>query len=156
MKMDYTRPPLAYLLRAAQEEPDQLSEAARLRAELAGQFLGYERVARVIAEPHLAAAATAELVALAIESPWEIEERLSPEWLCEQIVAVEMCGPPCVYVTRLQGPALGRLLAGPPSPAGKASFPEIVDWGGIVSLHRDDQGELIARARTMVLDYDWC
>lgn len=160
--IDYTQPALGYLLRipcsdVAADSP--LDEPARARAEMAAEFLSFERIGPIAAADHPAARETAECVRAAC-SPGSMEEAIL--YATEDLQAVcswlvdPLRGLPCVVVATGCGieTMLGSLLqtfAEAPSPQGEK---EVVGPGGLISLHRDPEtSAIVVRARTMVLNF---
>jgi phosphohistidine phosphatase SixA len=147
--IDYNKPPLGYLVRAASSDLDSpLDLSGRERAEAAAQFLSFEKIGQIVSTAHAAAIETAEIIfqdcVTANHCP-EADERLEdPDQICGYMIH----GFPSVVITTQKGiqAAIARLMPG------ANVCQEIVAPGGVISIHRVD-GKILVRARTMILDF---
>lgn len=150
--IDYTQPPIAYLVRVPQA--DELSllygTAPRLADDVA-RFLSYEEIGPIVASGSPAALETAEVIYAAVHSTYagvELDDRLE-ETIAAYLKGREP-GPPAVLVCDL-----AALKAGLRAASVCDGEEELVAPGGIVSIHRDPGGSpgLVAIARHMILNW---
>ncbi|HEX3091229.1 MAG TPA: hypothetical protein VHW72_01335 [Candidatus Angelobacter sp.] len=160
--INYLQPPLGYLVRIpvgdhASDSP--LDEPARDRAEQAAAFLRFERIGQIYSVDRPAARDTAEIVWHSCSPDFTDSTCIGVaeifcEWLLNQDRRL-----PGVFVADyaelgLVMSRLGISLANQPGdPTGANVCGELVAPGGIISIHRDDEGKIVLRARHMVLDF---
>jgi hypothetical protein len=157
--IDYLQPPLGYLLRIpcgdhAVDSP--LDESAKARAEEAAAFLRFERIGRIYSVDRQAARDTAETVWLSC-SPGFTDYICAgtAEIFCEWLLDQDR-GLPGVFVADYAEMGLVMARLG----VANVCAEEIVEPGGVISLHAHvaqppsaGDTQVIARARTMVLDF---
>src|SRR5882672_10440224 len=127
--IDYAKPALGYLVRAASSNLDSpLDAGGRARAEEAARFLSYERLGSVVSSHQPAAVDTAGIIFAAFGDRYDaivIDERLGQNidgWLTGEAPCVLVCGPL-------------ELKAAVETLTANVCADEIVAPGGIVSVH---------------------
>lgn len=163
--VDYTAHALGYLVRMPQEDAeDPLTEDSRVLAEEAARFLDFMRIHMVVSSGRHAAVETGDLIfwncapALSNVTDRNLEDPATIVSYLKASVSKDR-GLPCVLVLRQQDIAAALARLGVPSaddsqPGSleRGSF-ELVAPGGVISVHEEQDGKIIVRARTMVLDY---
>lgn len=160
--IDYTQPPIAYLVRVPQQdELSLLYGTALARADDVARFLSYEEIGPVVCSAAIAAVETAEAIfsmccarAQRGASP-EVDEILH-ETIGAYLRHREP-GPPAVLVCDEKALRAGLAVANVCD-----GEEELVAPGGIVSIHRDPRSaaeggcgpnSLVAIARHMILNW---
>lgn len=160
--IDYNKPPLGYLVRAASSDLDSpLDLSGRERAEAAAQFLSYERIGLIVSMDHAAAIETAEIIAqnCGASSPATDERLDHAAVICGYLLAIEQEQNKTAWLETQQLPCV--LVLSEPSISQAVQLlcaanvcKEIVGPGGIISVHRVDE-KIVIRARTMILDFSF-
>lgn len=155
--IDYSQPPVAYLVRVPLADQDSLTDAGRRQAEEAARFLGYEEIGPVVCSgPVPAAVEAADIIFTNVKTSFSGFEI---DWHLAETVGAYIrnrgAGPPTVLVCDLPALRAGLRAAGVDKGRGDQSEAEIIAPGGIVSIHRGADGKLTAVARTMILDFSF-
>lgn len=148
--IDYNKPPLGYLVRAASSDLDSpLDLSGRERAEAAAQFLSFERIGGVASCALTASLETAEIILNACGQDQGYIQGLS-EYESPEVICAYLLDAPYPFVLVLRDreiqAAIARLMPG------ANVCKEIVGPGGVISVHRVEE-KILVRARTMILDF---
>lgn len=160
--IDYTLPPIAYLVRMPPEDAESALSVPRgwELAEEVARFLSYEEIGPIVSAQVEAAERTAQIIfdgVTSTHSGVEVDAKL------EQTIGVYLrereAGPPAVLVCDLPALRAGLVAANVRIGSGHEDD-NLVAPGGIVSIHRDprapEEFRLAAIARHMILNWKFC